>query len=193
MKSCVICMFCLFFMPAAAYSQDWQGLILVDSRTGYSTNTVLNPFYGSWDRSTSSGYAYVSSMGQLRKLGDHFSSDITAGGVYEPFFDEKEPLRGGFGLLNLKYRFDSDFSAGIEAGGSTFTSAVNRQTGWIQPMAAWSPTLFSQIRLKAGSTFRSPAEDGEQNSQRYDQFGIEFEIWLSLGYQLNRLRQGIAA
>ncbi|MEX2574665.1 MAG: glycogen-binding domain-containing protein [Balneolaceae bacterium] len=185
-KIWTICMIGFLFMPSYAWSQDWQGLIMVDSRAGYSTNSALNPFFGGWNQSTSSGYGFVSSTAQLQKLGDFLSADITAGGVYEPFFNDREVLRGGFGLLNLRYRFSSDWSAGVETGGSTMTRMINRQSAWIQPMLAWSPTLFSQIRLKTGSTFRarSSAEEEPTEGYRFDHYGFEYEFWPRFNWQI---------
>ncbi|MEX0769927.1 MAG: glycogen-binding domain-containing protein [Balneolaceae bacterium] len=161
---------------------------MIDSRAGYSTNTVLNPFNGTWDRTASSGFGLIVPMGQLQMLGDRVSADLTAGGIYGPYFDEKEALHGGFGLLNVRYRFNSTFSAGIESGGSTLMNGINRQLLWAQPVISWSPTLFSQVRLKAGSTFQKQEIKTEEelftDQRRFDQYGIEFETWPGFNWQI---------
>lgn len=188
MKIWLMTMFSICFIPATLFSQDWEGLLMVDSRAGYSTNTILNPFNGTWDRTSSSGYGLIAPMGQLQMLGEHVSADITAGGVYEPFFDDKATLSGGFGLLNARYRFNSSFSAGLESGTSLLANGINRQVNWVQPVITWSPTLFSQFRLKAGSTFQNlefETEEGEITTQRrFDQFGLEFETWPRYNWQI---------
>ncbi|MEX0772772.1 MAG: glycogen-binding domain-containing protein [Balneolales bacterium] len=182
----ISCIIGLIILPITGVCQQWQGLISVDTRAGYSTNTILNPFSGEWDRSSSSGYGFISPMGQLYWSREKYSADITGGGVYQPFFDGRDELMGGFSLLNFRRRFGSSWSAGMETGSSYFSRPFVRGMAWFQPVIAWSPTLFSQIRVRAGSTYRDyeSLQEGVSGSDRFDTYGIEFEVWPTFKWQL---------
>lgn len=174
------------FLPVMGICQQWQGLISVDTRAGYSTNTILNPFSGHWDRSSGAGYGFISPMGQLYWGSKYYSADLTAGGVYQPYFDGRDEMMGGFALMNFRRRFGSSWSAGVETGSNYFSSPFERGMIWIQPVIAWSPTLFSQIRLRAGSTFRgyTNLDEDVASSDRFDSYGVEYEVWPTFKWQL---------
>lgn len=176
----------LMLIPVTGLSQQWYGMFTVDSRAGYTTNTILNPFFGEWEKEVNSGYGFISPSGQLHWSNERYSADLTAGGVFEPIFDGRETFTGGFGLLNFSHRFGSSWSAGLETGGSYFTGAIDRSVTWLQPTLTWSPTLFSQLRIKAGSTFRDyyNFQEDISSNDRFDLYGLEFETWTSFNSQL---------
>lgn len=173
--------------PAAASAQNWQSVFLLDARGGFTSNTFLNPFLAEWDRSGEVGYLMMAPMGQLAMDTGRFSSDLTAGVIYQPFFDERESWTGFFGLTGARYRINNQISLGIEGGASNFSTINDRELYWIQPTLRWSPGLFTQLQLKAGSTFLNvPVENGEpdQSSKRFDSYTLEFETWPNFKWQL---------
>ncbi|MEX0929249.1 MAG: glycogen-binding domain-containing protein [Balneolales bacterium] len=182
----------LLILPLDGNAQQWQGQITVDSRVGYSTNTILNPFHGEWDRSTGSGYGLIAPMGQLSRNSERYSADFSGGGVLEPFFDGRQTLKGGFALMNLRRRIGSSWSAGVETGSRYFSSSFDQSMVWVQPTLTWSPTLFSQIRLKAGSTFRDYSNDYQDQEEaeitqndRFDLYGVEYEAWPTFTWRIS--------
>ncbi|MEX0684544.1 MAG: glycogen-binding domain-containing protein [Balneolales bacterium] len=176
----------LFLLPVSGICQQWQGLISLDTRTGYSTNTILNPYFGQWDRSKSSVYGFISPMGQLQWNSENYSADFAGVGVYQSLFDDREDLWGSFALMNFRRRIGSSWSLGLETGGSYFASPYKRGTIWVQPIISWSPTLFSQIRVRAGSTYLDYENIQEESgyNDRLDSYGIEFEVWPTFRWQL---------
>ena len=176
----------VLLLPIEGLSQDWQSVILLNSRSGYTSNTYLNPFLSEWDRTADVGYLMVSPMGQLGMSSDRFSSDITAGLVYEPFFDGRDAWSGAFALMGARFRIANRISLGAEGGLNRFSTFLSRDLSWVQPVLSWSPSLFTQLRFKAGSSFRklSGSEmEEEQNTQRFDSYSIEFETWPNFRWQ----------
>lgn len=177
----------LLLLPTAGFSQDWQSAIMLNSRTGYTSNTYLNPFLSEWDRSAEVGYLMISPMGQLGVRSGRFSSDLIAGFVYEPFFDDRDAWSGAFALMGARYRVANKISLGAEGGISRFSTSINRELYWVQPVLSWSPTLFTQLRFKAGSSFRVlPGNElvEVQNTHRFDSYIIELETWPNFQWQL---------
>ncbi|MEX0928104.1 MAG: glycogen-binding domain-containing protein [Balneolales bacterium] len=183
MKKSILFLVILFFLPFVGSAQQWQGQFTIDSRAGYSTNTLLNPFSGEWNRSSGSGYGLVAPMGQLSWTGKYYSADMSGGGVFEPYFDGRETLRGGFALMNFRRRLGSSWSVGAETGGSYFSRTLDRGMAWVQPTISWSPTLFSQVRLKAGSTFRGYSQ--ADFIDRFDLYGLEYEVWPTFTWKIS--------
>jgi hypothetical protein len=177
----------LLLLPIEGTSQDWQSVIMLNSRSGYTSNTYLNPFLSEWDRSSEVGYLMFSPTGQLGMNSGRFSSEVTAGFVYEPFFDDRDAWSGVFALSGARYRLNNRMSLGAEGGISRFTTFLDRNLYWIQPVFTWSPSPFTQLRLKAGSSFRKLSSDvmeEEQNTQqRYDSYTIELETWPNFKWQ----------
>jgi hypothetical protein len=176
------------------YGQNWQSVIMLETRSGYTSNTYLNPLLPEWDRTGDTGYVMFTPIGQLRMNTDRFSSELTAGGAYEPFFDDRDAWSGIFGMAAARYRVADRVSLGVEGGGSRFTTFLDRELYWVQPVLTWSPSLFTQLRLKAGSSFRKLSadelEENEENEigqsvmRRFDSYTIELETWPDFRWQL---------
>ncbi|WP_138429567.1 hypothetical protein [Fodinibius saliphilus] len=166
-------------------SQQWQNTVSVDSRFGYSTNSYLNPFLAEWDSSVESGYNFTSVLWQSYWHKNKNSISITAGGLYEPIFNSGENWKGGMGTVNYSHRFNS-VSAGVEVGGSYFSSTYSRSIGWIQPKITWLISPFTSVRIKAGSNFRNyqDAQNRPTGSSRFDIYGMELETWPSYEWSI---------
>ncbi|MEX2436370.1 MAG: glycogen-binding domain-containing protein [Balneolaceae bacterium] len=187
MRIILLGMIGLVFIPLKGYGQDWQAVFMLDSKSGYTSNTYLNPIIPDWDRTTDAGYVMISPLGQIGMSSGRFSSDVTAGFVYEPFFDNREAWSGGFALLGTRIRIADKLSMGLEGGASKFSSFVSRDLYWLQPVLQWSPSLFTQVRFKAGSTFRKLSDEttGEnQDTERFDSYTVQFETWPTMKWQL---------
>ena len=189
---------CSFMFIQQGYTQQLEGYLSVDSRTGYSTNTLLTPFFGEWDRSSPSSYGYISPMGMLMFYTGGLSVEAAGGGVFETFTGDRQNLFGGYGLMNARYRITDSFSAGIESGGSTISTSFDRSMYWAQPVLSWSPTLFTRVNARIGSSFRSYGNaaageaDEETNGQedevagrtRFDLYGLEVETWPNFSWKI---------
>ncbi|MDX1585976.1 MAG: hypothetical protein R3222_04495, partial [Balneolaceae bacterium] len=176
----------LILLPGLAMSQNWQTVVSVDSRVGYSSNTYLNPFFSEWDESVSSGYGLLSVFGQSFWSDSKNSVDITLGLVAEPFLSNQNIWRGGLSLVEYRRRFSPDFNGGIEAGGSYFSSNFNRTMIWAQPYVTWFASPFTSLKLKLGINHRSYKNfsDSLNTNRRFDFYGLEFESWPSYNWQL---------
>jgi hypothetical protein len=188
MRLTIAAMMLILITPLTSLAQSWQSALLLDARSGYTSNTFLNPFMPEWDQTSETGYAMFAPMGQILYMGNRFSADATTGFVYEPFFDERETWTGMFGLLSARYRLSDRTALGAETGTSRFSTFTNRNLYWIQPVFTWSPALFTQLRFKAGSTFRTSdlieEEENGRQTQRFDTYTIEIETWPDFRWQL---------
>ena len=180
-------------IPFQGYSQNWQGILLLDARSGYTGNTYLNPYLAEWDRSSESGYFMTAPLGQISFTADKFSAETTAGYVYQPFFDERDAWSGTFATLSGQYRISDNIWAGMDTGASFFSTIVNRDLYWVQPVNTVTPSLFTQLRFKAGSTFRTLHDfdtDGSDINDRYDSYTIELETWPNFRWQIRTALYG---
>lgn len=188
MRTWVTILVSLFSIPFVANSQDVQVSLSLDSRVAYTTNTYLNPILSEWNQSGNTGYVLLSPIAQIAYRHNRFSTSLTTGALYEPFFDGREAWSGGFILTNTRFRISHKLALGLESGGSHFSTTTDRSLIWVQPVLTWSPSLFTQFRLKAGSTFiysTSIVEEEEtQANTRFDSYAVEFETWPHMNWQL---------
>lgn len=186
MKKWLIMICSMGFLSSEVGAQDVQAAFTLDSRSGYTTNPFLNPYLSEWDRSGNTGYISITPIGQFAISGNRFSSDLTAGGVYNPFFDDRSDWSGAFSMANVRYRLNDRLSIGLEGGGSYFSTQYERQLYWVQPVLNWSLGTFTQLRVRAGSTFRKL--DGEMLEEdgsfsRFDNYSLELETWRGFQWQ----------
>lgn len=186
MRFILLVMLILSLISTRGVGQQWQGIVSLDSRFGYSTNSYLNPFLSDWDTGAESGYNFTSALMQTYWYKDKNTVSLTGGILFEPIFSQTETWKGGLGVASYNYRFSNSWSAGLEAGVSYFTSAYSRSIGWIQPKVTWFASPFTLFRLKTGSNFRSYQNypDGQSNASRFDFYGIEFETWPDYKWQI---------
>lgn len=171
----------------AAHAQNFQTVVSVDSRLGYSTNSYLNPFLSEWNSAQESAYNLTSAIMQSYWYKDEHSFSLTGGGLFEPIFGQNENWKGGLLTADYTYRSSGSWSAGMEAGASYFSGAYSRSLLWIQPKITWFATPFTLFRLKAGSNFRNYQNytSGGAGSNRFDLYGLEFETWPDYQWQLS--------
>lgn len=187
MKKILPAMVLLACLPVKSFSQDWQAVFLLDSRSGYTGNTYLSPYLAEWDRSGKSGYFLIAPLGQVAFASDRFSADFTGGYVFQPFFDDRDSWNGLFGSFTSQFRLSDKVSAGVETGASRFDTVIERDLIWVQPFILFSPSLFTQLRLKTGSSFRTMYNfdtEGGDVDDRYDSYTIELETWPDFRWQL---------
>lgn len=180
----IIALFSL--LPCLSVAQNWQTVLSVDSRVGYSSNTYLNPFFAEWDESVNSAYGLVSVFGQSFWTNDQNSIDFTAGLVAEPFLSNQSMWRGGLAMAEYRRRFSPDFNGGMEAGSSYFSSNFNRTMVWVQPYITWFASPFTSLKLKLGVSHRSYTNfsDNLNTNHRFDYYGLEFESWPTYNWQV---------
>lgn len=175
------------------FSQNWQSAIMLEAHSGYTSNTYLTPLLPEWNRTGDTGYVMFAPIGQIMMNTERFSTELTAGGAYKIFFDDRNAWSGFFGIAAARYRVSDRISFGAEAGGGRFNTSLDRELYWIQPVLTWSPSMFTQLRLKAGSSFRKLLAENFENednqvvqseNQRFDSYNIEFEIWPDFRWQL---------
>lgn len=184
----------LLFMMAicthTAWSQNTELQLLVDSRVGYSTNTFLHPFVNEWDTADRGAYSRLLTAGQLFWNRGDVSANVTAGGFYEPIFDNRPGWSGFYGNGNVNYRISQRFTAGVESSVNRISSEYGRNSASVMPAISWSPSLFTRIQARAGSSFRSyvdlQTEEGDQRvSERFDLYGVEIERWPSMNWRIS--------
>ncbi|PAU92737.1 hypothetical protein CK503_15345 [Aliifodinibius salipaludis] len=190
MRIGLIIVILLTSISAEMLAQDWQTVFSVDSRIGYSTNTYLNPYYGEWGQAENTSFGVFSGVGQSTWFGDQDMVQLTGVGILEPFFSGLDTWKGGLALARYQHQFSRSVSGGIEMGGSYFSSTFSRSMVWVQPTFSWSPTPFSQLKIKAGSNFRSYRDymvDSVETSiyDRSDLYALEYETWPSFNWQLS--------
>lgn len=189
MKIAGLLIMLLTIFTHTAWSQNTEMQLFLDSRAGYSSNTFLHPFVNEWDSRDSGVYSRLLTAGQLFWNRGDASANLTAGGFYEPIFDNRPNWTGFYGSGNVSYRISQQFSAGMESSVNRLSSEYGRSTYTLMPTLSWSPSLFTKIRARAGSSFRSyfnlQTEEGDQRvSDRFDLYGVEIERWPSLNWRV---------
>lgn len=184
-----ICM--IMLLNGNIMAQSFESRFSVDTRAGYSTNALLFPFLGEWDRVEPAGYALFSPSGTLFYDSGSFSGSATLGGVLQGFTEERhESLFGGFAAVTLNRRLSSRWFAGLESGVSGITGRYDRTIGWVQPLIGWQPGLFSRLTLRAGPTFRGyhnltgELEQSRESSSRFDLYALEYQNWIGFRWLL---------
>lgn len=184
-------LFCFMIMMYAhnANSQNVEGFLSLDSGIGYTSNTFLNPFINEWNRTDLVSYSSVSPSGQVLWNTENFSGDLSTGYVYQPFFDDRTNWSGFYGNSNVRYRLNSKWMTEVQVSGSQFSSTFDRSLVSVLPSLTWSPSFFTRVRARAGSSFRSynnlEATDGQTEfSDRLDLYGLEVETWPSFNWRL---------
>lgn len=176
----------LGFIPTHTYAQNWHTAFSLDTRTGYTTNTYLNPIVSEWDRSVDTGYLLALPVGQLSYTVNNLSGNLSGGAVYNSFFDERKSWTGGFSTAGIRYLLTNSFSATVDGGGSYFSTMYDRSLFWVQPGFNWSFTTFSQLRVKAGPAYRQLSGiliDGDQDYQRFNSYSAEIQHWRNFQWQ----------
>lgn len=174
-------------IPIMGWGQQWQTLLSLETRMGYSSNSYLNPFLAEWDPGLESAYNLTSVTGQTYWYRQNSSVGLTAGVMYEPVFETGTgSWKGAFGVANYNYRISRSFTAGLEAGTSYLRNSYSRTTSWIQPKVTWFVSPFTQLRLKAGSNYRNYRNypDGGDELDRFDLYAFEFETWPDYRWQI---------
>ena len=63
----------------------------------------------------------------------------------------------------------------------------DRSVYWVQPVLSFSPSLFTRVNLKAGSSFRKLNFEDQADASGFDQFNnyaLELETWPTFRWQL---------
>lgn len=189
MRKTVLFCFMIIMYAHNANSQNVEGFLSLDSGIGYTSNTFLNPFINEWNRTDLVSYSSVSPSGQMLWNTRNFSGDLSTGYVYQPFFDDRTNWSGFYGNSNVRYRLNSKWMTEVQVSGSQFSSTFDRSLVSILPSLTWSPSFFTRVRARAGSSFRSysnlEATDGQTEfSDRLDLYGLEVETWPSFNWRL---------
>lgn len=160
--------------------------------SGYVTNTYLDPMLSEWDRSHATGFGHVLSTANVGWAGSSTLLRGSGGGQVMPFMDERPVWRGGFVHLNALQRISPQWSVSAGVGGSRYASDYNRSMRWVQGGLARMITPFSQIRLRAGSSWRGyeglePEEEEpvDEPLQRYDFYSVDLEYWPTFRWRLS--------
>jgi len=179
-----------FFYVNELYSQNIEAYINADTRTGYSTNTYLHPFIGEWDQSDSGLFSRLSPSADLYLHRNRIRADFSAGFFLEPTFDNRQNWSGYFGSSRLIYRLTPQFAIELPVSLSSISSEYGRTSLSLLPAISWSPSLFTRVRARAGSSFRTynglffDDDDNAVVRDRFDVYGLEFERWTSLKWQM---------
>ncbi|WP_147303603.1 glycogen-binding domain-containing protein [Rhodohalobacter sp. SW132] len=185
-----------FLCTGTLFSQTPGTSITVESQAGYSTNTFLHPMINEWDISDSGAFTRLIPSAQIFWATGRFSADLSGGYVLENIYDERNNWNGGFGSAQFRYRLSETVSAGAGASGSRLQSEFGKQTLSFMPEIEWSPSLFTRVRARAGSSFRTYElldDTGEiETTDRFDFYGVEMEHWPSFRWQLRGGVYGLA-
>lgn len=177
---------CIIFLPTAVFAQHSDTRLFLQSRTGYSTNSYLNPFFSEWDSSQESFYGLVMPMARWHRSGSKTDVQVSGGVAYQPTFGVGDQNFGSFGRAEGRYRFGSLVSAGLETGSGYLSTSYTRKQWWAQPSLTFHFSPFSRLKFKAGSHFQSYSNyaDSLDITNRLDIFSVEMESWPTTRWQL---------
>jgi len=183
-----------FFCVNDLFSQNLEAFLSVDTRGGYSTNTYLHPFVGEWDQSDEGAFTRLSPSAEIYWNRGRFSTEFSGGFLYEPTFDNRQDWTGTYGSTRLNYRLANQFSIEVQAAANRISSIYDRTSFSVLPALTWSPSLFTTIRARGGSSlrkYRGLMVDETEDSERFDIYGLEIERWTSLKWQLRASVYGL--
>lgn len=173
-------------------SQSLEAFLSVDSRGGYSTNTFLHPYIGEWDQSDSGAYTRLSPSAEIYWDSGRLSGGLSSGYFFEPMLDNRQDWTGVYGSGYLNYRISNHFFFELRSTANRISSLYDRSSFSVLPALSWTPSLFTRVRARAGSSFReySGFESAEQESSgrqmdRFDVYGLEIERWTSFKWQIS--------
>ncbi len=180
-----------FFCAGELYSQNLEAYLTLDTRTGYSTNTFLHPSISEWDESDSGAYSRVSPTAEIFWYGGRFTADVSGGYLFESTFDDRKNWTGVYGASRLNYQLSNQLSLEVQTSGSRLSSIYDRTSVSILPALSWSPSLFTRVHARAGTSSRkyhglTVEEDNslEQTADWFNVYGLEVERWASLKWQI---------
>ena len=167
----------------------------LESRSGYSTNTLLHPFVNEWDTAGDGVFARVVPSGQMHVNISGFSIDIGGGLVFESIFDDRNSWNGAFGSAGFRYKLTKNVSTGLRANASKFSSSFDKYSMLLLQDVTWNVGISTRLQAKAGSYF-SRYSGLTQNSvenfdSRTDLYGIELEHWPTISWQLRATAYGM--
>lgn len=170
----------------SAVAQNWDTVISLDSRMGYSTNTYLNTYIGEWNPDAGS-YNLTSALGTTYWNQNKLSASATGGLYYQPTISEASSnWKGALGLVRLNYRLTGSLSAGVEGGSTLADGPYRRMNYWLQPTIRWFATPFTSLKVKAGSSGQRYQNllEAEDTQRRHDLYSLELEHWPTYRWRL---------
>lgn len=176
-------------------AQDVETRFSLESRAGYSTNTLLHPFVNEWDTAGEGAFARVIPSSQMQINISGLSVDIGGGMIFESIFDDRNDWNGAFGSAGLRVGLSKNISTGFRVNASRFTSGFNKFSMLVLPDLTWTPGMSTSIKAKAGtffSRYSGLTEIGSEDfSTRANLFGIEIEHWPTISWQVRGSAYGM--
>lgn len=176
------------FLSNSLVGQDIETAFSLESRAGYSTNTLLHPFINEWDTSAEGAFARVKPSVFLQVNTSSVSLDMGGSMIFESIFDSRDSWKGAFGSVEFRYRLPENISVGMQASRSFFRSVYEKKSALILPDISWTPNLSTRVRVKVGSLFSNYVGlteiEGGNFSSRTDLYGLEIEYWPTFKWQI---------
>ncbi|MGM0588891.1 MAG: glycogen-binding domain-containing protein [Bacteroidota bacterium] len=173
----------VFFPGSMGWAQQWESVLSIENRLGYSTNTYLNPYMSEWEVEPASLYDLTAVSARANGYQKRFSWSVTGSAHYQAFLQNGVPTWKGAVLWgNLDHPLTANLTLGINSGVSYLSGSFDRTIAWLQPRLTWFITPFTLVRAKAGSNMQQYS--GTTSGSRYDSYALEAESWLTYRLQL---------
>jgi len=179
-----------FIMACFTYqssAQTLQSAISVDTRAGYTSNTILTPFVGAWDTTGTGSYTLIAPSAQANILLNHGTISGFGGIIYQPFLNRNTSWKGLYGILQYQHNFSYTWQAGISAGAKSVASDYTQNLDWIQSYVNWNLNPFLQLQLHIGHSYRSyiNSANAPDFHEHYTTYGTGLDYWFTSQWRLS--------
>src|SRR6056297_1204315 len=106
----VVLLLATFFVCSIISAQSIESVFSIESRAGYSTNTLLHPIVDEWDTTDDGAFARIIPSGQLFLRASNVTYEVSGGVLFESVFDTRGDWSGVFGAGDIRYELLSTLS-----------------------------------------------------------------------------------
>lgn len=168
-------------------AQTLQSAFSIDAHTGYTTNTQLTPYVGTWDTTSTGSYALVAPSGQINLLLKQGVISGFGGVLYQPFLTRNISWHGAYGVLQYQHNFSYALQAGVSAGSRSATSNYTQNLTWLQSYLNWNINPFLQLKFQVSRSYRSYLHSSVTPDihEHFTTYNTNLYYWLAPRWRMN--------
>ena len=179
-----------FIMACFTYqssAQTLQSAFSIDTHAGYTTNTQLTPYIGTWDTTSTGPYTLIAPSGQVNVLLKQGTISGFGGILYQPFLNHRTAWHGAYGILQYQHNFSYAWQAGLSIGTKSVTSDYSQDMTWLQAFVNWNLNPFLQLQFQAGRSYRSYLNSSvtPDTHEHFTTYGTGVDYWLATRWRLS--------
>ncbi len=178
--------FILITLPLGVFAQQWHSQIVLESKTGYATNSYLNDYLSEWEPSLSAPYWMVAPRIHVSRYFGQNAFSVDIGGYFQPYLkSDYSSWSGGFGRADFNRRLNRIFYTGIQGGFNRYYYSYSRTQAWVEPYVRWNISDDMEARLHWNNSYRSYGElQTDTSSNHYQRLALHYQWWPSFKWKI---------